>query len=268
MNALKAVMGVTAAAVAALMFLLWLASLMKKDASIVDTFWGLGFVMIASIANVLGDGFDGRQFITTMLVGLWGLRLSWHIALRASGLPEDSRYRSMRERAGGGFWWKSLFTVFLTQGAVMWVVSWPIQYAQMAAAPSSLTMWDGLGLLLFAAGFILETVADEQLRHFKTEPNQAGRVMDRGLWRYSRHPNYFGEAVLWWGLALPAAALPGGGWTIVSPILMTLLLLRVSGVPMLEPHLKATRPGYEDYVRRTSAFIPRAPRAEAPSTGE
>ena len=167
----------------------------------------------------------------------------------------------MRKAWGHGFGMKSLTRVFLLQAVLMWVVSFPVQAAMRSATPATLGFFDWLGILVWAFGLFFETVGDLQLARFKKDPANADRVMDRGLWRFTRHPNYFGDACAWWGLWLIAFAVPGGFWSIVGPITMTVLLTSVSGVPMLERKIGERRPGYDEYARRTSAFLPRPPRA-------
>jgi steroid 5-alpha reductase family enzyme len=238
--------------------LLWVGSLMFKDASIVDRFWGISFLVIASAASAASDGFESRARLVTLLVSLWGLRLSFYITVRNLGAGEDYRYRAMRRRWGKQFPLASLFTVFLLQGVIAWIVSLPVQAAIAADSPAHLTVLDALGIVVWSAGFLFESIADWQLASFKDDPRNRGRLMDRGLWRYTRHPNYFGDAVQWWGLWLFAAA-TGATWTAIGPLVMTYLLLRVSGVALLERRLQTSKPGYEDYRRRTSAFIPMKP---------
>lgn len=239
-------------------FLLWLLSLARRDASIVDIAWGPGFVVLAWLYREPGSAAAARSWIVPALVTIWGLRLALHIFRRNHGRGEDPRYRAMRRRWGRRFPLVSLGTVFWLQGVVMWVVAMPLRQAQSSSAGWS---WlDGLGLALFATGFAFEAVGDHQLARFRADPRNAGRVLDRGLWRYTRHPNYFGDALLWWGLGCFALATPGGAWTLVGPALMTLLIVRVSGVALLERGLRESRPEYAAYVRRTSAFIPWRPR--------
>lgn len=197
------------------------------------------------------------------MVVLWGLRLSGYLALRNSGNGEDSRYVAMRKRAGRGFWWKSLFTVFILQGVLMWIVSSPVQVAlsRMPTASKNVSVFDSVGAVLWLVGMFFETVGDFQLARFKKDPASAGQVMDRGLWKYTRHPNYFGDFCVWWGLYAIAAASATGRWAIIGPIAMSTLLLRVSGVTLLEKGMTKRRPGYAEYVERTSAFFPRPPRS-------
>jgi steroid 5-alpha reductase family enzyme len=191
----------------------------------------------------------------------WGLRLAIHIGERKRGKGEDFRYAAMRRKDPAGFPSRSLVTVFLLQAVLIWVITLPVQITQWSAVPSTLTLLDVFGLVLWLAGFSLETVSDRQLRQFLADPANKGKVMDRGLWRYSRHPNYFGDALLWWGIYLVASATPWGWVTVFSPILMTFLLTRVSGVPLLDKGMVERRPGYRDYMDRTSAFIPWPPKA-------
>jgi steroid 5-alpha reductase family enzyme len=249
--------------VAGCMLALWLWSLALRDASIVDIFWGLGFVAIAGLGFFLtaGDGSARRGLIATM-ASLWGLRLSGYLFWRNAGRGEDPRYAAMRRRWGGRFWWVSLFTVFALQGVVMWIVSLPVQLGQLAPG-GPLGALDALGFALWALGLGFESVGDAQLARFRADPANAGRVMDRGLWRYSRHPNYFGDFCVWWGIFLVALSTRWGIWSIFGPALLTFFLLRVSGVPLLERDIEQRRPGYAAYVARTSAFFPRPPRRTA-----
>jgi steroid 5-alpha reductase family enzyme len=245
---------------------LWLASLALRDASIVDVFWGLGFVGVAWIAFALGDGEPGRKLAVAVATSCWGLRLAGHLAWRNHGAGEDPRYARMRRHHGERFWIVSLATVFGLQGALVVLISLPIQVAQAVPGPP-LGALDAAGLTLVAVGLVFETVADVQLARFRADPANRGRVMDRGLWAWSRHPNYFGDAVVWWGLGLLACAVPWGFATLASPALMTFLLLRVSGVTLLERGLARSKPGWQEYVERTSAFVPRPPRPRRSDRG-
>jgi steroid 5-alpha reductase family enzyme len=245
----------TFAVLFALVFLLWLVSLALKDASIVDIFWGCGFVVVAWICYLTTNGFASRRILLTTLVTIWGLRLALYLFWRNHGKGEDYRYQAMRKRSKN-FALLSLPMVFIFQGVLIWLISWPIQFAQMRA--DELTAFDFIGAALWAIGLTFEAVGDWQLARFKANPNNKGQVMARGLWRYTRHPNYFGDALLWWGIF--CFALPSGWWTIVSPIVMTTLLLKISGVALLEKTLTKTKPEYEAYVRRTNAFLPWFPK--------
>ncbi len=239
---------------------LWLLSLALRDSSIVDIFWGIGYIVLAGFYFLsTPDGAFARKLLITGLVGVWGLRLSIHILLRNWGKGEDFRYRAWREAAGESWWWESYFRVFLLQGVLLWLVSVPLLAAQVAPEPTTLTALDLAGILIWGIGFTFEAVGDWQLTRFRANPANQRRLLTEGLWRYTRHPNYFGDAVQWWGFFLIAAA--AGGWlTVFSPLLMTALLLRVSGVSMLERTLRETKPGYEAYMQRTPAFFPWFPR--------
>lgn len=247
----------SALAIAALMSGLWVASLIRRDASIVDIFWGLGFVLVAWICAAVAPNPGPRVWLMTALVTLWGLRLAGYLAWRNLGKPEDYRYRALRDKYPGSFWIISLPLVFGLQGLVMWIVSLPIQAA--AAGTSAVGWLDFLGVLVWAAGLAFEGIGDWQLARFKQRPENRGKVFDGGLWHYTRHPNYFGDFLIWWGIYLVAAA-SGNAWTIISPLLMSFLLMRVSGVTLLEKSLKTRTEGYADYVNRTSAFFPWPPR--------
>ena len=256
-NLFAATAGVTALAVVAL----WCLSLMLRDASIVDIYWGPGFAVIASTAWLASSGGDpGRRALVVILTALWGLRLGGYLLWRNWGEGEDPRYRAMRRSFGERrFPFVSLATVFAFQGALMWFVSLPVQVS-LASGDSPLGVLDALGALLFAIGLSFEAVGDLQLARFKADPESAGRVLDRGLWALTRHPNYFGDCLAWWGLFTIALATPAGPYSVLSPLLMTFLLLRVSGVALLERSIVKRRPEYEAYVERTSAFVPWPPR--------
>ena len=249
----------SAGALAAALFALWLLSLALRDASIVDLFWGLGFVAVAWIAFALGEGDPARKWLVAGATTLWGLRLAGWLAWRNHGVGEDPRYQRMRRHHGARFARVSLFTVFGLQGVLLFLVSLPVQVAQ-ARPGAPLGALDLAGAALMAVGLSFEAVGDWQLARFKADPANRGRVMDRGLWRYTRHPNYFGDAVFWWGLGLVACAVPGGVFALASPALMTALLLRVSGVTLLERSLSRSKPGWDDYAARTSAFFPWRPK--------
>jgi steroid 5-alpha reductase family enzyme len=246
---------------AAAMLLLWLMSLRLRDASIVDIWWGPGFAAIAAFTCALAPGGDpARGVLVVVLAALWGLRLGAYLLWRNAGKGEDYRYQAMRRHYGERFGRVSLVTVFGLQGLLMWFISLPLQVAQTGGLTGGLGALDGVGAALFCVGLGFESVGDLQLARFKADPENAGRVMDRGLWRYTRHPNYFGDCVVWWGLWLIACGAPGGVFTIASPVLMTVLLVRVSGVALLERGLVKRKPGYADYIARTSAFVPLPPR--------
>ena len=260
---LPELLGLSLAVVAICMAALWLLSLAIKNASIVDIFWGLGFVLLAAVYFVAADGFTGRKLLVLTLVAVWGLRLSGYILWRSRGKGEDYRYARWREEAGDQFWWTSLLQVFLLQGLLMWVISAPVLAAQSADEPNRLTWVDLAGTAVWGIGFFFEAVGDWQLARFKADPANKGKVMRSGVWAYTRHPNYFGDATQWWGLYLIAAGASDGYWTLFSPLLMTVLLLRVSGVALLERAQVRTKPQYADYINSTSAFVPWFPRRRA-----
>lgn len=236
---------------------LWCLSLRLKDASIVDIFWGCGFVLVAWLTFAVVGG-SSRSILLVALTSFWGLRLAGYLAWRNHGRGEDPRYKAMRDYRGESFWWVSLLTVFWLQGAVMWLVSLPVQVGQFNSLPMSI--WGWAGVIVWLVGFLFEAVGDYQLARFKSSSNRTRQVMDRGLWRYTRHPNYFGNALIWWGLFLIAVSFHTV-WLVISPALMTYLLLKVSGVALLERTLSARSEEYRQYVRRTSAFIPWPPKA-------
>ncbi len=238
----------------------WLASVVKRDASIIDIFWGLGFVTLAWFYRSQAPLETFRQTLVPMLVTLWGLRLAIHILWRNRGQGEDYRYAAMRQKWGARFPLVSLLTIFWLQGVLFWLIGMPLLQVQASRQPMGWTWLDLLGLGLFVVGFFFEAVGDYQLARFKADPANKGKVMDRGLWRYTRHPNYFGDATLWWGFGCFALATLGSLWTLISPVLMTGLIIKVSGVALLEEGLQQTKPQYRDYIRRTSAFFPRPPR--------
>jgi len=255
------VAGLGLASIMAYVFALWLLSLVLRNASIVDIFWGPGFILAAAVYFALSeDGYDVRQSLVLALVTAWGLRLGIHILTRSAGHGEDFRYKKWREQAPDTFWIRSLLQVFVLQGVILWIVSAPLLAALHNEEPDSLQVTDFLGLAVWCIGFFFEAVGDWQLARFKSDPANAGKVMDRGLWRYTRHPNYFGDATLWWGFFIIAAGTTDGWLTVFGPLVMTFMLLRVSGVALLERSIKKRRPDYEEYVRRTSPFIPLPPK--------
>lgn len=241
------------------MTLLWLLSLYLRNSSIVDIFWGTGFVILNWVYFALSpDGFLPRKLLIGILVTIWGLRLSIHILARNWGKPEDFRYQKWRLENGPRWWWWSFLQVFLLQGILLWIISAPLLAAQSGAIPDHWTVIDALGVLAWAVGFFFESAGDAQLARFKSDPANKGRVLSSGVWRWTRHPNYFGDAAQWWGFFLIGAS-AGGWWAVFSPVIMTLLLLRVSGVALLEKTME-TRPGYKEYIERTSAFVPWFPK--------
>lgn len=246
------------AVIAAAAFITWLASLAKRDVSIVDSMWGVFILLGAVVYALITPDRPARAMLVLALIGAWAVRLSVYITWRNRGHDEDRRYQAIRRRNEPHFAFKSLYLVFGLQALLAWIVSAAPFAAITSDAP--LNALDYAGAALFLFGLAYESIADWQLARFKADRRNRGRVMDRGLWRYSRHPNYFGEFLVWWGAWLIAAA-AGGWWSIVAPLLMSLLLLRVSGVTLLEQDMHERRPGYIAYRARTNAFLP-GPRRE------
>jgi len=236
----------------------WMISVAQRNVTIVDTLWSLLFAIAAwTYASHVESG-NPRTGLVLALVTLWSLRLALYLGWRSHGQPEDRRYAAIRKRNEPNFAFKSLYRVFGVQAVLAWLISLPLLGATLGTKP--LTWVDDIGAALVLLGIFFETVGDWQLTRFKADPANAGRVMDRGLWRYTRHPNYFGDFCVWWGFFLIALS-AGAWWSFIGPLLMSVLLLRVSGVTLLEKDIAERRPGYSEYVRRTNAFFPGPPRA-------
>jgi len=253
-------LGWAAAASLAVMLVTFAIAVRRGLHRIVDVAWGIAFtaVAVASCAASAGEGDPGRRYLVTALTALWGLRLAGHIARRGHGHGEDPRYEQLLGKARGSRNVYALRTVYLLQGALVWLVSLPVQAAQYVPGP--LTAFAGAGTALVLLGVCFEAVGDAQLARFKADPANKGRIMDQGLWRYTRHPNYFGDFCVWWGLWLIACDSAGAAAvTVVSPLVMSWLLIWGSGKRLLERHM-AQRPGYAQYAARTSGFFPRPPR--------
>ncbi|MEQ8788839.1 MAG: DUF1295 domain-containing protein [Pirellulaceae bacterium] len=253
-----AILLINLAVVMGLAAIVWLISLPLRDVSIVDIFWGLGFVVIAWVALLLSDARTTHAWLTAALTTAWGVRLSGYLAWRNLGHGEDRRYRELREKIGPTFPWISLLVVFWLQAVLMGIIALPVQ-AGIASSSQPLPALQVAGAALWLIGWLFESIGDWQLARFKADPANEGQVCDRGLWRYTRHPNYFGDFVVWWGFYLLAVSV-GAWWTIPGPLLISFLLLRVSGVTLLEKSMQQRRPKYADYVRRTSPFFPWPPR--------
>jgi steroid 5-alpha reductase family enzyme len=244
-----------------LMTLLWLLSLAVKDSSIVDIFWGTGFVIVVWLFASL-TGFDElalRQWIFLSMVSIWGIRLTVYLAMRNIGKGEDYRYANWRKEQGDNWWWVSFFRVFVLQGVLLWLIS--AVYLPALKSGTDLDIWSYLGIVFWGIGFFFEAVGDYQMMRFRKERSDDSAVMNKGLWRYTRHPNYFGDAMQWWAYFFFALAHPLGWVYIFCPMIMTFFLLNVSGVAMLEEGLKNKKPKYSEYIRRTSAFIPMPPKS-------
>lgn len=244
--------------IAALAIAAWTLCTVRRNVGLVDVFWSLFFLLAAVVYAAVAAPAGPRTGLVLLLVLAWSLRLATYLVARNWNAPEDRRYQAIRARNQPHFEWKSLYLVFGLQGLLAWIISAPLAAAIVAPAP--LGALDLAGALLATFGIVFETVADAQLGRFRRDPHSAGRVLDQGLWRWSRHPNYFGECCVWWGFYLIALA-GGGVWTVFAPLLMTLLLLRVSGVTLLEKDIGERRPQYRAYVDRTSAFFPWPPRS-------
>ena len=240
---------------------LWAVSVKVRDSSLIDLYWGPAFAQVAGVTAALGPAIGPRAWLLLVLTSIWGIRLGAYLAWRNLGHGEDARYTAMRARHGEAWAWRSLFLVFFLQGALVLIVSLPTRLALQAASSAELGPLDLLGAALWSTGLFFEAVGDSQLARFKADPASKGQVMDRGQWRYTRHPNYFGDFCIAWGLF--AIALAGGApaWTAIGPAVMSFLLVRVSGVRLLESTIGARRPGYAAYVARTNAFFPGPPRS-------
>jgi steroid 5-alpha reductase family enzyme len=243
-----------------MMTLLWIGSVIARNVSIVDLFWGLGFVFVALFYFMETDGYLTRKIIVMLLVAVWGLRLSIYLAWRNIGKGEDFRYRQFRKKYGEKrYWWISFFQTFLLQGVLMWLISVPLLAAQYYGKNDSLGIIDYAGIILWITGFFFETTGDIQLALFKADQSNKGKVMDKGLWRYTRHPNYFGDSVVWWGFGFFCLA-SGSYLPVLGSVLMTALIIKVSGVALLEKSLTDQKPQYKEYIQKTSAFLPWFPK--------
>jgi len=246
-----------------LAFVTWIVSVVRKDVSIVDSIWSLMFLAGATVYASNAAEYDLRTQLILALLLAWAVRLAGYLTWRNWGEPEDRRYQAIRAKYQPQFALKSLFIIFVFQAVLAWIISMPLWPALTVA--STFTWWDLAALLLWLGGMLFETVGDWQLARFKSNPANKGKVMDHGLWRYTRHPNYFGECLIWWGFFLFALS-TGAWWSVLSPLLMTWLLLKFSGVVMLEQGISERRPAYRDYIARTNAFIPGKPRQVAATT--
>lgn len=253
----------------ALMVALWLYSLAIRNSSIVDIFWGTGFVITFWAGTLLLPSSPSqRDMLLGVLVTIWGLRLSYYIFRRNHGKPEDFRYAKWRQEAGGAWWWRSFLKVFLLQGILMWLIAAPLLAAQSgrnAGAPIGILDW--IACLVWLVGFAFEAGGDYQLSRFRSEPANRGKLLTTGFWAFTRHPNYWGDAVQWWGFYL-IALVAGGWWSVFSPVMMTYLLRNVSGVALLEKTLQSTKPGYAEYVSKVPAFFPRIPSWKKGKSGD
>jgi steroid 5-alpha reductase family enzyme len=243
-----------------LMTCLWIVSVFIKNVSIVDLFWGIGFVISAAFYFMKTDGLLLRKIVLLSLVAIWGFRLSIYLAWRNYRKEEDFRYREFRKKYGEKrYWWISFFQTFLLQGVLMWLISAPLLGAQFYGPAKAFNILDLIGIIFWITGILFEAGGDFQLSVFKAKPENRGKILDKGFWRYTRHPNYFGDSSIWWGYGFICLA-AGSYLPALGSLLMTLLIIKVSGVVLLEKSLKEHKPQYKEYIRKTSAFIPWFPR--------
>ena len=243
-----------------MMTILWCFSVIIKNVSIVDLFWGLGFVLTSVFYFLKTEDSEPRKIILIIMVAVWGIRLSVYLAWRNIGKGEDFRYKQFRMNYGEKrYWWISFFQTFLLQGIFMWLISAPLLGAQYYGQTKPMDILYFIGIMLWIIGLFFESVGDIQLACFKADPGNKGKVMDKGLWRYTRHPNYFGDSAVWWGYGF--ICLASGSWLpVLGSILMTALIIKVSGVALLEKSLKEQKPQYKNYIEKTSAFLPWFPK--------
>ena len=244
-------------------FFTWIGSVFLRDVSIVDSVWSLLLLTSAIVFYLMGEAIDTRTLVILILVIVWALRLCVHLTWRNWGEPEDQRYQVIRAKYEPNFAFKSLFIIFVFQAVLAWIIAMPLWPALTTVTPFGI--WDVIAITLWSIGMFFESVSDWQLARFKNNPENRGKVMDKGLWRYSRHPNYFGESLIWWGVYLFAVS-AGAWWTILGPLLITWLLLKFSGVVMLEETIVERRPAYRDYIARTNAFFPGRPKTVSVNT--
>lgn len=243
-----------------LVTVLWVLSVIIKDASIVDLFWGMGFVILNAYYFLMSGDFYMRKMLLLLLVTAWGLRLFIYLFWRNVGKGEDFRYQEFRRSYGPDrYWWISYFQTFLLQGILIMIVSLPLLGINAVTKSDELTWLDYIGVIIWIVGFVFETGGDIQLARFKSNPENKGKVLDKGMWKYTRHPNYFGDFAIWWSFGIIGIA-AGSYWTIIGSVIMTILLIKVSGVSLLEKTLKTDKPEYNEYVRKTSSFIPWFPK--------
>ncbi len=248
----------TAGSVVVVLGVTFLVALRIGKHAVIDVAWGLGFAAVALTAFLLATGDDTRSLVAVLVTAAWGIRLAAHIGNRSRGHGEDPRYEKILARATGSANLHVLKRVYLPQAVILWFVSLPVQVAMFERSDPGLLLW--VGLLVWAIGMFFETVGDWQLHRFRSDPGSRGKVLDTGLWRYSRHPNYFGDATAWWGIFLVSAD-GGAGWlTVLSPVVMTWLLAKGTGKPLLEKDIGTRRPEYAAYVQRTSGFVPLPPK--------
>ena len=243
-----------------LVTLLWIWSVIIKNVSIVDIFWGLGFVVVNAFYVFISGELNARKILILALVSLWGLRLAIYLAWRNIGKGEDFRYQEFRRNYGPKrYWWFSYFQTFLLQGALIIIVSLPLLGIHSSTSSGDLKVLDYIGITIWLIGFAFEAGGDFQLSRFKRDVANKGKVLNKGFWKYTRHPNYFGDAAVWWAYAIFSIA-AGSYWQIIGSIIMTFLIIKISGVALLEKTLNDTKPQYREYIQKTSSFFPRFPK--------
>ncbi|MFB0938532.1 MAG: DUF1295 domain-containing protein [Urechidicola sp.] len=244
----------------ALITLLWIWSVFIKNVSIVDIFWGFGFVVVNVIYAYMSGELNARKILILTLVSIWGIRLVIYLAIRNIGKGEDFRYQEFRRNYGPKrYWWFSFFQTFLLQGVLIMIISLPLLGIHSSTTSGDLNVLDYLGILVWIIGFTFETVGDFQLARFKKNVKNKGKVLNKGFWKYTRHPNYFGDSAVWWAYGIFSIA-AGSYWQIIGSIIMTLLIIKISGVSLLEKTLKDTKPQYRDYIQKTNSFFPWFPK--------
>ena len=243
-----------------LVTLLWIWSVFIKNVSIVDIFWGLGFVVVNTFYVFMSGELNARKIVILTLVCIWGFRLAIYLAIRNIGKGEDFRYQEFRQNYGPKrYWWFSYFQTFLLQGILIMIISLPLLGINYNNSNGNLQILDYLGIIIWIIGFTFETVGDFQLSNFKRDPKNKGKILHTGLWKYTRHPNYFGDSAVWWAYGIFSIA-AGSYWQAIGAVIMTLLILKISGVSLLEKTLKETKPQYKEYIQKTSSFIPWFPK--------
>ena len=243
-----------------LVTLLWIWSIFIKNVSIVDIFWGLGFVIVNAFYVFMTDELNARKILILTLVSIWGLRLAIYLANRNIGKGEDFRYQEFRHNYGPKrYWWFSFFQTFLLQGVLIMIVSLPLLGINTSTSAGNLKVLDYIGILVWLIGFTFEAGGDFQLARFKRDFKNKGKVLNTGFWKYTRHPNYFGDSAVWWSYAIFSIA-AGSYWHIIGSIIMTLLIIKISGLSLLEKTLKDTKPQYKDYIQKTNSFFPWLPK--------
>jgi len=243
-----------------LVTLLWIWSVFIKNVSIVDIFWGLGFVVVNTFYVFMSGELNARKIVILTLVCIWGFRLAIYLAIRNIGKGEDFRYQEFRQNYGPKrYWWFSYFQTFLLQGILIMIISLPLLGINYNNSNGNLQILDYLGIIIWIIGFTFETVGDFQLSNFKRDSKNKGKILHTGLWKYTRHPNYFGDSAVWWAYGIFSIA-AGSYWQAIGAVIMTLLILKISGVSLLEKTLKETKPQYKEYIQKTSSFIPWFPK--------